>query len=241
MNFSIILNSRGRPKLLDNMIKSIVNNASRADQLEILVAVDDDDKETIDYSESMKSVIKFVIQPRPSSLNTSLTNLGLMAEGKYVFNVNDDVQFLTKGWDTIVLNKIANFKSTNAIADDIIYCGVSDNSVDKAKGVPYASFPIISKQAINTIGVFMYPAFVGLGGDSSIWRVYDAIGRVIQIPEVKLDHFYHSSIFAVMTPDLTAHEMRQSSWKTNLDPFTYDVSPEVEKLKEFIKGYGKNI
>jgi hypothetical protein len=80
----------------------------------------------------------------------------------------------------------------------------------------------------------MYSEFVGLGGDSSIYRVYKELDRVVDCSEVQLDHVYHSNIFRVMTPDKTAAEMRENTQRSYLDPYTFNVSKEVDKLKKFI-------
>ena len=238
MNFSIILNSRGRANLLRNLISNIKDTASRIDEIELLIAIDDDDSQSIALSKEEKPFdITFVIQPRPDSLNTSLTNLGKLAKGKYVFNLNDDLTILTKSWDTIILSKIEEFKKKNSINDDILYIGCSDTSMDKPTGSKYASFPIITKKSIDILGFFMDPVFVGLGADSGLWRIFDSVNRVLYIEDVVLDHFFHSTIFAVMSPDLTAYEMRQNSAKHFVDCTSYPIEEDTSKLKNYIENH----
>ena len=85
----------------------------------------------------------------------------------------------------------------------------------------------------------MYEQMLGLGGDSSIYRVYEALGRIVDLSEIVYDHHGHSSVERVMTPDRTAAEMRAKSWANPVDPFTFDISREVELLKKHIEEKNK--
>jgi hypothetical protein len=250
MNFTIFLNSRGRVGQLNRCLFAIQQNTKDITNLELIVKADLDDRETIDY---MKNVIgsevdnkpqigsiSLSVGERPTSLCASFNMMANIAQGRYLFVLTDDAEIMTKDWDEIALNKIAEFKHANNIKDDIIYGRTSDTSIDKVKGEDYASFPIISKQAVNVLGFFMYESFVGLGGDSSIYRVYRGINRVVSLDEIKLDHVYNNTIFKVMTPDLTGHEMRQRTAASPLNPFTFNVDNEVNKLKNFIDNYKPN-
>lgn len=156
------------------------------------------------------------------------------SKGQYLIGVNDDIEFITEGWDDIILKKIESFKSENNIKDDIIYCKTSCTSVDHDANLPYGSCPIVSKEAIDVIGLFLYEEFTGLGGDSSIYRVYAAVDRVVDASEVWFDHLMHNTIERVMSPDLTAIEMRRKSFSHNIDPFTFDISKEVAIIKNKI-------
>lgn len=235
-NFSITLNSRGRVTFLGNLIQNIEQTTKFLDKIEILIRIDSDDTESVNFSKQVrKPYVKFFIEDRPVSLNKCLTFLANQANAEYIFQINDDIKILTQDWDEIVLKKIKEYKDLNNIKDGVIYLAAEDNSIDKPAGAKYASFPIISKEAMEVIGIWNYEEFVGLGGDSSIYRVYEAINRVIFAPEIKIDHIYHNNIFSIMSPDLTAYEMRANSRRENLNPFTFDISKEVEKLFQYIK------
>jgi hypothetical protein len=242
MNFSIILNSRGRPAMLNNLLASILKNTTDPKGIEVLVNTDNDDIETMGCIGSLEQFYKRInlsiwSGKRPTSLHTTINSLAKMAKGQYIFVLNDDTEIQTPNWDSIAIQKISEFKNNNKIKDDIIYCFVSDNSVDRDVSKGYASFPIISKQATQVLGFFFYEEFVGLGGDSSMHRVYKEINRVVNINEILIDHIYHNTIFKVMAPDQTAAEMRAKTHANLVDPFTFDVSKEVNKLKEYIKRY----
>src|SRR5438045_3440290 len=124
MKFSIIGNTRGRPQLLKSMLNSVYKNA-KDKNLEILLYVDNDDQETIDFlavaeGEALDKTTAFV-KPRSTKLLANINYLAAQAKGQYIFILNDDSEVLTEGWDEIALTKIEAFKKANKIKDDIIY------------------------------------------------------------------------------------------------------------------------
>lgn len=242
MNFTIFTPVRGRPQLVHELLGKIKENTKYLDKIECLFWHDDDDQLMIDYVSKTDFrefgfSILFFQNPRPESLNYAINFLAKKAKGDFCFNVNDDCQIVTKDWDEIVLNKIAQYKQEREIKDNIIYCRTGDNSIDRNKEAGYASFPIISKQAVDVLGFFMYEDFKGLGGDSSIYLLWKAIDRIVDCQEVQLDHIYHSNLFRVMSPDRTASDMRANTQKSYINPYTFDVSKGVRKLKDYIENY----
>jgi hypothetical protein len=238
MNFTLFLNTRKRVKQLEECIKAAENTAFDIKKIEFIITADDDDIETIDYlnkiNERNSFEFKTIIGKRITNLIKSYNNMTSQAKGKYLFVLNDDAEIKTKHWDKIALEKIEQYKKDNNISDDIIYGSTEDNSIDRDKDKEYCSFPIISSEAVRTLGFFMYEDFVGLGGDSSIYKVYKEINRVVDLKEIELDHVYHNNIINIINPDLTAHEMRVNTNNNYVNPYTFDVSNEVQKLKYII-------
>ena len=235
MKFSILLNTRKRVEYLQNLLCSVQFKTFSVDDIEVLINYDDDDKETEEFSKRTFGIsVKFYKNKRPNSLHTTINLLAKESKGQYLIGVNDDIEFLTNNWDSIILNEIKKFKDKNSIKDDIIYCKTSCTSVDHEPNLPYGSCPVVSKQAADSIGKFLYEEFLGLGGDASIYRVYAAIDRVVEVNEVKFDHLMHNTMQKVMSPDQTGKEMRQRSFAQNLDPTTFDISKEVDILRKHI-------
>ena len=197
--------------------------------MEVIVRADFDDFETIEFLKPLSYEFDFkpIFGDRPASLCHSFNEMAKLGVGKYHFVLTDDAEIMTQDWDEIALGEIEE----KGFKDDILYGYTSDTSIDKTVGKKYASFPIISKRAIDILGMFMYEQFVGFGGDSSIYRVYEGINRIIDMGEIEIDHINNNSIFKVMSPDLTGHEMRQRTQLNLIDPFSFDISNEVNKLK----------
>ena len=235
MKFSILLNTRERVPYLENLLRSLSVKTKIPQDIEVLINYDNDDLSSDNFSQNKFNLnVKFFKNPRPYSLHSTINLMAKQAKGQYLIGVNDDIEFITKDWDEIILKKIEFFKRENNIKDDIIYCKTSCTSVDHNPTLPYGSCPIVSKEAIDTIGLFLYEEFRGLGGDSSIYRVYAAVHRVVDISEVWFDHLMHNTLEKVMAPDRTASEMRQKSFSQNLNPFTFDISKEVTIIKNKI-------
>lgn len=235
MNFSILLNTRKRISYLENLISSVILKTSSFDDVEILINHDNDDEETkLFRNRIFNPNVKFFSEARPHSLHTTINKMARHSQGRFLIGVNDDIEFLTDGWDEIILDKVASFKSEKQIKDDVIYCKSSCTSVDHVNTLPYGSCPIVSLEAVRCINKFLYEEFLGLGGDASIYRVYAAINRVVEVNEVKFDHLMHNTLEKVCSPDQTGQEMRVKSFSQNLDPFTFDISEEVDILRKHI-------
>lgn len=239
INFTLFLNSRGRLKQLQRFVSICENMTHNHSGTEMIITGDDDDPETVDFLRTLSDRGTFpfhtIVGPRPRSLCASFNNMVRQARGRYLFVMNDDAEITTQDWDRIALDHINKYHTDTGFKDDVIYGCTTDISSDKASGKKYAAFPIISKQAVDALGFFMYEQFVGLGGDSSIYRIYDAVDRVVDMPDIIVDHVYHNTLLKVLTPDRTAHEMRTNTHAHFVDPFSLDISVDVARLKAFIR------
>jgi hypothetical protein len=227
--FTLILNSRKRVQQLGNLLESIRIKSSNLDNIEILIGVDDDDESTMFYLKAYSGLImnnvQMIVSPRPANLHVSLNKLAAMATGHFIFVLNDDTEMVTNHWD-LELSKIN--------PNEVWYIATQDNSADKEQGGKYSSFPILTRAAYDALGYFMSEAFVGLGADVHLWRVFDSVGRTKQ-SSIELDHVFHRTVFHVQSPDQTAMEMRQNSWRSNFDCWGIDISKDVERVQNAIE------
>jgi hypothetical protein len=225
MKFSIILNSRKRVELLSSFLTSIYEHTSNLDDVEVLISLDEDDEDSqsflVNHTGFGPNVLWEVIE-RDSHLNNRLTGLAQQAFGKYIFILNDDTEILTHDWDKIA------FEELEKVPSEIVYGYTHCNSVDKERDAKYSSFPIVSKRSVDILGYFMHPAFHSLGGDVHLWRIYNAINSVVDIP-IQIKHSLHETVEQVLTPDETAQDMRSKAGGVNW--WTLDITEDVEKLK----------
>jgi hypothetical protein len=226
---TLILNSRKRVQQLGNLLESIRTKSFNLDNIEILIGVDDDDESTMLYLKAYTGLIMnnvwMVVSPRPTNLHVSLNKLAGMAKGHFIFVLNDDTEMMTTHWD---------LELSNINPDEVWYIATQDNSADKEQGGKYSSFPILTRAAYDALGYFMSEAFVGLGADVHLWRVFDSVGRTKQ-SSIELDHVFHRTVLHVQSPDQTAIEMRQNSWRSNFDCWGIDISKDVERVKNEIE------
>ena len=233
MDFSIILNSRGRPQMLFGLIDSIFSTTEDPANTQVLIYVDEDDVDTLNVLGLIEVNFKNVdmtIGPRPYNLHQTMNMLADKSSGSFLFALNDDVVFLTEGWDKIITEAAEQAFSNNG--DKILYIGTADTSVDKVNHKKYSSFPIITKQAKEALGYFVPENFVGLGADVYLYRVFDKLNRVLSIEDIVLDHVFHTTVEKVMNPDLTCLEMRSRTYSNPIDPWSIDIEEDVSKVNE---------
>ncbi len=236
IDFSLVINTRARVELLANCIDSVKTLAKNPEKVEYLCRCDLDDLPTINWIHEQKNpLIRLFVGLRPDNLLVSMNDLAAQARGRFIWAMNDDVQCLTKDWDEIAKARAEEFKKANGISDDILLLATSDTSVDKPAGKDYSSFFFVTKEAFDALGYFVNPVFKSLGGDSHCCRIFEALGRIVSCHEILIDHLLHSSVAAVMSPDETAARYRKLCWDAPIDPFTYPIEEDVEKLRKALR------
>jgi len=237
IDFSLILNSRGRPKLLKNLLESIERNTVLQNQIEVLIRADEGnyDTEFLDELCNKYEWLRFFYGERVKNLHVSLNELANKAIGSWIWTLNDDCELQTLGWDDIVLSKIYQYKLENQIKDEILYIKTECDSIDRDKNAGYASFPIVSKKSVETVGYKMHNSLVGLGGDRFLFRCYQELNRVIHCPELMVKHLGHNELYKIRNPDEVGAFMRINTYNHPVDVDKMDISSEVNKLKEYIE------
>ena len=203
IEFSLFLNSRCRIKSLKQLLRTAYANAYNPQRLEFLIRIDTDDEETINGLKNVHNFFPNVYiftSTRPDNLHVTLNKLAQEATGEFLFVMNDDVEFETLYWDKKIAEQIHTHLKT--LPDKILYVATPDNSVDKEGDKQYASFPILTRAARDALGYFMSEQFVGLGADEHLYRIFNSIGRVLHIQDVKLNHTTHNTIEKVLNPDI---------------------------------------
>lgn len=126
---SIITASIYKDKL-HGLFDNLESTANDIDSFEVLVKVDDNHQEMIDYMETEKQrrpfLIKYIVTPKLDgywSIYLALNDLLKIAseETYFVWVPNDEIRFATKGWDSIVC------KYRGLFPDDVFYLRISGN------------------------------------------------------------------------------------------------------------------
>lgn len=136
---SLLMPTRGRPALAKRFFNSVLNLTSRADAVEILLYVDEDDTEShgLDF-EGLE--IRRIIGPR---LTMGEYNARCLAEarGDIIVLVNDDMVVRTPGWDE-------RLRELDAEYEDRLYLAYGN---DLFKGENLCTFPIISRRTCELL------------------------------------------------------------------------------------------
>lgn len=193
MNFSLVFPTRERVGLLTNLLNSLILTSKI--NIEVLPVYDSDDDSTKsivdEFTEKYKDInIKFLEKQRSKRLNEDYINYAArISTGKYVFVLNDDVEFLNEGWDQLAWETLENYVSTNG--DGVVY-GYIDDGLEEFKskqGLRYCCFPIVSRKAFEVLGYAMPPYFNSWGADIYLYKIYQANNRILDLTnEVKILH-----------------------------------------------------
>ena len=122
---SIILPTRKRVKDLHETLESILNNANLSNpNFEIILKVDYDDKETIEYINQTltndHTNINVILNSRLDGWLNLVDFIEAMidaSKGKYIWNINDDSRILTPNWNDILEAELTEFKIYHPLID----------------------------------------------------------------------------------------------------------------------------
>lgn len=183
MNFSIILPSRERPGLLAQLLDSLKTNTEDIKNIEVIIALDEDDKTDYSFLENYKFVTAFRVR---RSLNFSKDYYNFLAQkssGRWIICMNDDGRFETDGWDDLVLGILDN-------CSNVIY-GHTQDGMDgfRVKHYePYCSFPLVGRGGYEALG-YIFPPRIPIWG-ANIWTkyLYEQVGSVVKLP-IMIKHY----------------------------------------------------
>jgi glycosyltransferase involved in cell wall biosynthesis len=103
---SILIPTRKRIKLLKECLDSFNNQTQDKSLVEILLKIDTDDLETIEFINQYKLTssieIKDIITDRKNgygSLDEHMNHLSSFSEAEFLLGMNDDIEMLTEGWE----------------------------------------------------------------------------------------------------------------------------------------------
>jgi hypothetical protein len=220
------------------LFESLVATTANPSKIEIIAVVDEDDKITIEECSSIKSIVKdfhckFVFRQRSPHLNEDYINFAArQAMGKFIFVLNDDVIFKVPEWDIKANDKLENFLSDKP--DRIVY-GLSDDGMSNVrqnqKGMEYSGFPIISREAIQTLGYAMHPKFNSWSADIHLYPIYNSVGRVCNLRQEVCA--YHNSHHTGMRERDHINDHVQSI--NNNGPGHQENISDINKLKAVTK------
>ena len=146
---SIILPARGRKEPLLKSITSLLDLADNPDQIEILLGMDYDDEDSVNYvkSEILPNYPNVKLHMFKSygytKLNMYANTLAGLSVGHWLILWNDDALMQTKGWDSIV-------KEYDNHPMPLLRASVV------GMNHPFALFPIIKRTWFEATGTFSF-------------------------------------------------------------------------------------
>jgi len=147
VQLSVILPTRGRKEALLTSIKSLYDLADNPNQVEVILGMDDDDVEHIEYVNSN------IISQFPNVSLYQFRRLGYrrfhmyintlagLSKGDWIMVWNDDAIMQTKQWDAIV----RSYENQHVPLLRPIVPGLTDH--------PFSIFPIVQREWFEVVGV----------------------------------------------------------------------------------------
>jgi len=147
IDISILLPTRGRPKPLEQCLRTLLDRAKDPSRIEVMLAFDNDDTENIKHFVDVVqpylddlgveySAIQFE-RLGYMRLNEYLNELAKHSQGSWLFFWNDDAVMKTQDWDQVIRDNGQEFNLLRA---------------ETNHEHPYAIFPILPKKWVEITG-----------------------------------------------------------------------------------------
>ena len=241
-SISLLLPTRGRPNLVKRLFRSIVENSSQVERVEVILYVDEDDKCSHELRSDELRVVP-IIGPAMSmgSYNTACLK---RACGDILVLANDDMVIGTSGWDDRLIE-------IDKLFSDKIYLAYG-NDLFKKGNMP--TFPIISRRTSELL-VDPYPAaYRGAFIDIHLFDIFkrlqqEGFDRIRYLDDLIFEHLHYRAGKATcdatykrrgrFEDDPTFVAMarsRSAAAKRILSALRQEPMPEFEKIecREFV-------
>ena len=183
---SLLCPTRERPALAARYAQSVSNTALYPERCEVLFYVDNDDPKLENYIQIFDTVressslarVGLITGPR-KSVSISWNDLASQSEGDILIMGNDDVVFITKGWDVRLEQEAAKY-------EDDIYCLFFQDT--EHNNPTFCAFPMVSRKWYETLGYFTPGVFNFQYCDTWISDLAERIKRKRKISDVTMEH-----------------------------------------------------
>lgn len=220
MNFSIIYPTRERWDLLKKALDSVRDKTLDIENVEVLLAIDDDDTTDYEFLKQYSFVRPYIVKRSLNFSKDYYTFLAFKSTGRWIITSNDDGEFCTKNWDKIAFEALHD-------KPNVIYGYIDDGLTGfKARGGGrYCCFPLQGRAGVEAMG-FVFPSRIPIWG-ADLWtrNTYDAINSCVDIP-MKIMHYCHHN--RTRTQDGVSMRIAQ-----NQSP--YSIRPQQAEIEALFK------
>jgi len=181
---SLLMPTRGRPKLAERFIKSAIEMAECPEMVQFVIRVDDDDHESQALDGAKLNMITIV--GRRSSMGTYNSACLERATGDIIVLGNDDIVVRTRGWDR-------RLRDVHTSHPDGVYLAYPN---DLFKGRRLCAFPILSRRTCNLLIEPFPRAYQGAFIDYHLLDIFKRLERygyprLIYLPDVVFEHMHY--------------------------------------------------
>jgi Glycosyl transferase family 2 len=189
---SVLVPSRGRPDMLARAIRTAYETATHARRVEVVVWLDDDEPNELDYmfkakfsaplDGSLPESVRVITGPR-KLLSECWNTCYEHARGEILMHCGDDVTFNTPGWDQRVREEFEKLPDRIGLVfgDDL-----STNFPD------LATHGFVHRRWVQAVGYFLPPLFSSDWNDVWISEVAKRVGRLVPMSDVVIEHHHYT-------------------------------------------------
>ena len=239
MKFSLILPFRERIWLFERMVESLFINTRNIKEIELLIAIDEDDKKVIEFLEKNIIPIKHrvLICKRSTHFTKDYINpLARIAEGRWVITINDDTEFNDPDWDYIIDKDMESVADT--IGDDVLL-GLTRDEIDRRNEHPlfphFSSFPVIGRELVTALGFLQDERCKVWGPDHIIANIFRSldISRIVSLTHITIGHYSSHTGRRLENENYEYFERIDKESKVQISKL--DHSETIKKLKRYIQ------
>ena len=235
IDISILLPTRGRPKPLEQCLRTLLDRAKDPSRIEVMLAFDNDDAENIKHFVD-------VIQPYLDDLgveysaiqferlgymrlNEYLNELAQHSQGSWLFFWNDDAVMKTQDWDQVIRDNAQEFYLLRA---------------ETNHEHPYAIFPILPKKWVEITG-HLSPHQINDAWTSQVAWMLDIVKTIpvmihherYDLTGENLDETFKERIMLENMPGNDPRDFNHVSWRKRR-------IEETAKLADYLDGIGRD-
>lgn len=183
---SLLTPTRGRPANMLRLCKSVEKTAQNPNDIEIVFYIDIDDTESKEQFHEICDIglttNVYACIGKRILLSETFNRCLDISDGPYYMLCADNIVLRTKNWDTMVLDKFAEYP------DKIVLVHGKDNPDDHIPSL--AKHPFLHKNWINIIGYFCPPYFSSGYNNKWLTMVADIIKRREFLPNLLTEHMH---------------------------------------------------
>ena len=232
IDISILLPTRGRPKPLEQCLRTLLDRAKDPSRIEVMLAFDNDDTENIAYFVD-------VIQPYLDNLgveysaiqferlgymrlNEYLNELAQHSQGSWLFFWNDDAVMKTQDWDQVIRDNAQEFYLLRA---------------ETNHEHPYAIFPILPKKWVEITG-HLSPHQINDAWTSQVAWMLDIVKTIpvmihherYDLTGENLDETFKERIMLENMPGNNPRDFNHISWRKRRIDETFKIADYLDSI-----------
>ncbi len=181
---SLLLPTRERSKKFERLLISLVKTCNNLSRIEILLLLDQDDKEILQYKSIMNKdsfrSLKFTLITKDFKTHAKRNNhLANLSKGDIIFPIGDDMIFVTEKWDSVIDSEFSKIDMLNP------FCLWIKSNI-KYRYL-HCDYPIVNKSWYKRLGYVGSEYFNFWYFDTWICDLSMRSGQYIATPKIKVD------------------------------------------------------